>query len=119
MFQLCLPKAKKAMSGKGCLSRAATAIAMVDQFTSLAAGAGPLTLQHAVGHLEVHLVAVILDKKSRAHVQMEDACREVLVELGLGITIPSEWVAKDATTATPALQRRKLKFLEPMMTQGA
>ena len=53
-----------------------------------------------MGHLEVHLAVVILDKKSRAHVKMEDACREVLVELGLGITIPSEWVAKVDTTAT-------------------
>ena len=59
------------------------------------------------GHLEVHLAPVILDKKSRAHVKMEDACREVLVELGLGITIPSEWVAKVDTTATPSTAAKK------------
>ena len=118
MFQLCLPKAKKAMSNKGFLGRAATAIAMVDQFTSLAAGADPLTLQHAVGHLEVHLVAVILDKKSRAHVKMEDACREVLVELGLGITIPSEWVAKGSTTATPSTAAKKAEVFRTYDDSG-
>ena len=62
-------EARKAMTSGGALMRKATsACDMLEEWKALAKNDSErLQLQHALGNLEIHLVAIILDRKARQH----------------------------------------------------
>ena len=102
-------EAKKAITNKECIQKADQAIGILNKWITVAQGHASdqrqkLALQHAVGRLEVHLTACVLDKKSRAHTKMEDAARHVLEEFAKDVDFdvapPQEWAPQSERQAS-------------------
>ena len=103
------PEAKKSLSAKETMAKAEEAIALVDEW---ARRAGPpqddqwrSLLEQWRSHLEVHLVAIVLDKKIRKFETMKEAAHEMLLELAKSLdkenvmVPPPHWVVTPATVA--------------------
>ena len=104
------PEAKRCVSNKETMTQAQEAITLVDEWVR---HAGPpqddqwrLLLEQWRSHLEVHLVAIVLDKKTRKFQTMEEAAQEMLLQLAQSLdkenvmVPPPHWVVTPATVAT-------------------
>ena len=120
-------KAKKAMSNKECVQNAGRAIKILDKWILLAQGyatttAATLAFQHAVGHLEVHLVACVLDRKSRSFSKVEDAALSVLEDFGKQIGSPvtpaPEWLGNIAQNSATGSSQSQVAVFRKYNDQG-
>ena len=94
-------QAKKALSNKELLKDAVALVNIATQWKNLAQkfcadDRKQLTMKSHLGHLEVHLISVLLDRKKRTYETMGDAAKECMAELAreTGATIPTlpdEW----------------------------
>lgn len=99
------------MVNKDFIQKASLAVDIVKKW-SLLAGAHASTLkqklafQHGLGHLEVHLVACVLDKRNRTYDKVEDAARGMMEDFEkqtlTSIPCPPEWQANQPAPASSA-----------------